>query len=241
MENPKRRAGAFYPVLNWLELRSLAVLHKHAETKSRDQVNNASADQQILCRSTIDSVFPIQKNSLRQASWKAFLLLRYLSQFAFQLDKHICSKLDYLPSKHAGWGMGAWGRIGQRSVWLIYLHQAQINLTKLNLDGVWAVDRQTLKLWLTWCWFSSLSVSWITLRPPWEGIIGEWLQMYLIKSCLSQWGGCSRWNHAEFYQQRLLLVLCNLVVLRSPSPASASHHCEISVCSSCMQTKSIQL
>lgn len=70
---------------------------------------------QINNNRTIDSVFLIQKNSLSHVLWKAFFLLRYLSQFAFQLDKHICSKLDYLPNKHAGWGTGAWGRIGQCS------------------------------------------------------------------------------------------------------------------------------
>lgn len=237
MGNPEKRAGPFYPVLNWLELRSLTVLHTDMETNSGEQANNSSADQQ---QQDNRSVFLIQKNSLSHVFWKAFFLLRYLSQFAFQLDKHICSKLDYLPNKDAGWGTGAWGRIGQCSAWFIYSHQAQINLTKLNLDGIWAVDRPTLKLWLTWCWFSSLSVTWITLRPQWEGIIGEWSQMYLIKSCLSQWGGCGWWNHADLYHQKLLLVLFNLVVRRSPNPVSASHRCEVSVCRFCMQTKSIQ-
>lgn len=58
---------------------------------------------QINNNSIIDSVFLIQKNSLSHAFWKAFFLLRHLSQFAFQLDKHICSKLHYLPNGHAGW------------------------------------------------------------------------------------------------------------------------------------------
>lgn len=86
------------------------MLHKHMETKSREQANKSGADQQQQYNR-----FLIQKNSLRHTSWKAFFLLRYLSQFAFHLDKHICSKLDCLPNKHAEWGMEAWGRIGQCS------------------------------------------------------------------------------------------------------------------------------
>lgn len=42
--------------------------------------------------------------------------------------------------------------------------------------------------------------------------------MHLIKTCLSQWGCCSQWTHADWCQQKLLLVFCNLAVLRSPKP-----------------------
>lgn len=46
MENPEERPCAFRSVLSWLEFRSLTVLQKYIETKSRVRVNNSSADQQ---------------------------------------------------------------------------------------------------------------------------------------------------------------------------------------------------